>query len=50
MKTFIYLILTAFISTGAMFAAMNQPHPLVGYGIGYGVWVLFFCGCYRKTR
>jgi hypothetical protein len=50
MKTFFYLVLTAFISTGAMFAGMNQPHPLVGYAIGYGVWALFFWGCYKRNR
>jgi len=44
------LILTAFISTGAMFAAMNQPHPLAGYAIGYGVWALFFWGRYRRNN
>jgi len=41
MKTFIYLILTAFIATGAMIAALNQHHVLLGYGVAFLLWGLF---------
>jgi hypothetical protein len=49
MKTFFYLILTAFIATGAMFAGLNQDQPLLGYGIGLGAWALFFW-CWNKRQ
>lgn len=50
MKTLFYLILTAFISTGAMFAGLNQHTPLMGYSIGFAAWAFFFWGCYRRAK
>lgn len=50
MKTFFYLILTAFIATGAMFAGLNQHEPLLGYCIGLILWAWFFWGWSRRSH
>jgi hypothetical protein len=50
MKTFIYLIITAFISVGAFMAALNQKNNAICYIIAFGVWGLFFWGLYRRSN
>ena len=50
MKTFLLLILTAFIATGAMFAGLNQHEPLLGYAIGMGAWAFFFWCWHRRGK
>jgi hypothetical protein len=50
MRTFIYIILTAFVSTGAIMAGLNQHTPLLGYTIGLSAWALFFWGWYRRAQ
>jgi hypothetical protein len=41
MKTFFYFIVTIFISTGAMFAALNLKNPWPAFAIAFGMWALF---------
>ncbi len=50
MRTILYLILTAFISTGAMFAGLNQHAPVLGYAIGLAAWAIFFWSWYRRLQ
>lgn len=50
MKTFIYLICTCFISTGAYFASLNGHQMLLGIGVAFGVWAWFLWGCDRRSR
>ena len=43
MKTFIYFILTTFISTGAMFSALaSKGNHLINFAIAFGIWAWFF--------
>jgi hypothetical protein len=50
MKTFLFLILTAFVATGAMLAGLNQHGLLTGYGIAIGLWVVFILRCKKKVN
>lgn len=50
MKTFIYLIITAFISVGAFMTAFNQKASTIPYIIAFGVWILFFWAWYRRMK
>ncbi|QEM07892.1 hypothetical protein DIU31_031935 [Mucilaginibacter rubeus] len=50
MRTFIYFIVTCFISTGIYFAALNSRHPEYGIAIAIGLWA-WFLWCYdRRMR
>jgi protein-S-isoprenylcysteine O-methyltransferase Ste14 len=50
MKTFVYLIFTCFISTGAFMGALYSQTPMLLYAVGFGVWVLFIWGIYRRMK
>lgn len=50
MKTFIYLIFTCFISTGAFYGALNLTNPFPLYGVAFGVWALFLWGLNRRMK
>jgi hypothetical protein len=50
MKTFIYLIFTCFISTGAFFAAMNQKNPWPCFAATFGIWALFLWGYAQRAK
>nr|WP_294791047.1 hypothetical protein [uncultured Mucilaginibacter sp.] len=50
MKTFVYLIFTCFISTGAFMGALYSPSPWLLYAIGFGIWALFLWGLNRRMK
>jgi len=50
MKTFVYLIATCFIATGAYFSALNSANPVPGFAIAYGIWALFFWGWHNRWK
>lgn len=50
MKTLFFFLLTCFISTAAMLAALTLKNPLVGFVIAGVVWVLFAKYIGRKKR
>ena len=50
MKTIIYLILTAFIATGAYLAGLNSSSVVPGALVTFVVWGIFFWGCIRRAR
>lgn len=50
MKTFVYLVFTCFISTGAFMGALYSKTPMLLYAIGFGVWALFVWGVYRRMK
>jgi hypothetical protein len=50
MKTFIYFIITCFISTGALFGAMHSKNPFPAFGIAFGIWALFLWGYNRRLK
>jgi prepilin signal peptidase PulO-like enzyme (type II secretory pathway) len=50
MRTFLYLIGTCFISTGAYLGALNSHYILTGYAIAFSVWALFFWSWDRRAR
>ena len=50
MKTFVYLALTCFISTGAMMGALYSKTPMILYAVGIGVWALFLWGISRRMK
>ncbi|WP_462264671.1 hypothetical protein [Mucilaginibacter sp.] len=42
MKTFIYFLLTTFISTGALFSALvTKGNHLINFAIAFGIWARF---------
>lgn len=50
MKTFIYLVCTCFISTGAFMGALYSQTPMILYAVGFGVWVLFVWGYISRSK
>jgi hypothetical protein len=50
MKTFVYLVFTCFISTGAFMGALYSPSPFPLYGVGFGIWALFLWGLNRRMK
>lgn len=50
MKTFVYLVFTCFISTGAFMGALYSKTPLLLYAVGFGIWVLFLWGLNRRLK
>jgi hypothetical protein len=50
MKTFVYLIFTCFVSTGAFMGALYSKTPLLLYAVGFGVWALFLWGVSRRMK
>jgi hypothetical protein len=50
MKFFLYFIFTALTATGAMLAGLNQHQTLLGYGIGFALWILFIRALLRSTK
>ena len=50
MKTALYLIITCFISTGAMFGALGAKNPFPLFGIAFGIWALFIWGVVQRER
>jgi hypothetical protein len=50
MKTFIYLICTCFISTGAYFASLNSQHYIYGIAFAFLMWTWFLWGCDRRSK
>ena len=50
MKTFVYLVFTCFISTGAFLGALNAPSPFALYALGFGIWALFLWGLNRRMK
>ncbi|MGY3055505.1 hypothetical protein ACVWYG_003726 [Pedobacter sp. UYEF25] len=50
MKTAFYLVVTCFISTGAMFGALGAKNPSPLFGIAFGIWALFIWGVARREK
>ncbi|WP_295801113.1 hypothetical protein [Mucilaginibacter sp.] len=50
MKTFVYLIFTCFISTGAFMGALYSKTPFLLYAVGFGIWALFLSGVNRRMK
>jgi hypothetical protein len=50
MKTFVYLVFTCFISTGAFMGALYSKTPMLLYAVGFGVWALFIWGLFRRMK
>ncbi|WDF80766.1 hypothetical protein PQ469_12185 [Mucilaginibacter sp. KACC 22773] len=50
MKTAIYLIITIFISTGALLGGLNMKNPLPAFLIGFGIWAVFIRGYLKRSR
>jgi len=50
MKTFVYLVFTCFISTGAFMGALYSKTPFLLYALGFGIWVLFLWGLNRRMK
>jgi protein-S-isoprenylcysteine O-methyltransferase Ste14 len=50
MKTFVYLVFTCFISTGAFMGALYSKTPMMLYAVGFGIWALFIWGVYRRMK
>jgi hypothetical protein len=50
MKTFVYLVFTCFISTGAFMGALYSKTPFLLYAVGFGIWALFLWGLNRRMR
>ena len=50
MKTFVYLVFTCFISTGAFLGALNSKTPLLLYAVAFGIWGLFLWGLNRRMK
>jgi hypothetical protein len=50
MKTFVYLVFTCFISTGAFMGALYSKTPLLLYAVGFGIWALFLWGVNRRMK
>lgn len=50
MKTFVYLIFTCFISTGAFMGALSSETPFLLYAVGFGIWALFLWGLNRRMK
>jgi hypothetical protein len=50
MKTFVYLIVTVFISVGSFMTAFNQKASTIPYVIAFGVWGLFFWEWYSRSK
>ena len=50
MKTFVYLVFTCFISTGAFMGALYSKTPFLLYAVGFGIWALFIWGVYRRMK
>ena len=50
MKTIVYFIFTCFISTGAMFGALNAKNPYPLFIVAFGIWALFIWGCHRRWK
>lgn len=50
MKTFVYLIFTCFISTGALYGALYSKTPFLLYAVGFGIWALFLWGLNRRMK
>lgn len=50
MKTFVYLVFTCFISTGAFMGALYSKTPMLLYAVGFGVWALFIRGVFRRIK
>lgn len=50
MKTFVYLVFTCFISTGAFMGALYSKTPLLLYAVGFGIGVLFLWGVFRRMK
>ena len=50
MKTFVYFILTCFVSTGAFFAASNMKDPFPAFAVAFGIWIPFVWGLSRRQR
>ena len=50
MKTFLYLIITCFISTGAFMGALNMKNPFPAFAIAFGIWALFLWGYNNRSK
>jgi hypothetical protein len=50
MKTFVYLVFTCFISTGAFMGALYSKTPFLLYAVGFGIWTLFLWGLNRRMK
>lgn len=50
MKTFVYLVFTCFISTGAFLGALYSKTPFLLYAVGFGIWALFIWGLNRRLK
>ena len=50
MKTFVYLVFTCFISTGAFMGALYSKTPFLLYAVGFGIWALFLWGLNRRMK
>ena len=50
MKTFVYLVFTCFISTGAFMGALYSKTPFLLYAVGFGIWALFIWGVLRRMK
>ncbi|WP_091150776.1 hypothetical protein [Mucilaginibacter pineti] len=50
MKTFVYLVFTCFISTGAFMGVLYSKTPLLLYAVGFGIWALFLWGLNRRMK
>jgi hypothetical protein len=50
MKTFIYFVFTCFISTGALFGAMNAHNPFPAFAVAFGIWALFLWGYNKRSK
>jgi hypothetical protein len=50
MKTFVYLVFTCFIYTGAIMGALYSQSPFPLYAVGFGIWALFLWGLNRRMK
>jgi hypothetical protein len=50
MKTFVYLVFTCFISTGAFLAAPGSKYPLLLYAVGFVTWTWFIRGWSKRSK
>jgi hypothetical protein len=50
MKTFVYFIITCFISTGALLGATNAKNPFPLFAIAFGIWGVFLWGYNRRSK
>ena len=50
MKTFLFFIITCFISTGAFMGALNMKNPFPAFCIAFGIWALFLWSYHGRSK